>query len=442
MRPIRPKLLPVVAASLLLLTASCGRPTAVGPAAVRAGEVPETKSFTLSGGNAVSLLMDGPQIFDDLEAMIRRARKSVQVHIFQLGGETGMRVVRALAERKAAGVDVQVLLDPNHGGAGSVKQQFMQCVAALDQAGIRWRDYDLRGMPKGPTWLSRLGLLDHTKLVVVDGEIALMGGMNFYDDGAPNHDYMVRIEGPAATRLGESINLDWVHSGSKDGTIALEPASTRGEATVALAETSPRVRNIRGLLCERFLAARKKIWTEVLFLDDDRVIDALGKARARGVDVKVILDPIKWGNHVPELEMLPFNGIPNWAAVGRLLDAGVQVHWFDSTVPKRNLHAKISMVDDRWVMTGSANYTYRSLDRSREIEMEAESTALAAQFGAQFEQDVASAPRIQSLTRFQRAMAALFDKVKRGIYDERRDLPAPEPDPGASVAPMLGFTIR
>ena len=440
----RSRFLPLVAAALLL--AACGRPAMVGPALVRAGEVPETKSFGLSGGNAVSLLVDGPQIFDEIDYAIRSAKKTVQVHIFQLGGETGMRVVNALIERQRAGVDVQVIVDPNHGGAGSVKAQFMQCLTALQTAGVKVRDYDLRGMPKGPTWLSRLGILDHSKLVVVDGQTAIMGGMNFYDHAAPNHDYMVRIEGPAATQLGELMNEDWVHSGGKEGTVELVQAGTRGEVTVALAETSPRVRNIRGLLCERFLAARKKIWTQVLFLDDDRVIDALVKAKRRGVDVQVQLDPIKWGNHVPELDKLPFNGIPNWSAVARLIQADVPVSWYESDRPQRNLHAKISMVDDRWVMTGSANYTYRSLDRSREICMEAESPALAAQFGGIFVQDAASATRVRSLTLFQRSLAGLFDKVKRGIYDENRDLPAPDPAPGDSPVPspatMLGLGTR
>ena len=436
----RRRILPLVTAALLL--AACGRPAVVGPAMVRAGDVPETKSFSLSGGNAVSLLTDGPQIFDEIDHTIRSATKSVQVHIFQLGGATGMRVVDALIDRKRAGVEVQVLVDPNHGGAGSVKQQFMQCLTALQQAEIPVRDYDLSGMPKGPTWLSRLGVLDHSKLVVADGRTAIMGGMNFYDHAAPNHDYMVRIEGPAATRLGELVNADWVHSGPKEGTIALEAAGSRGEVTVALAETSPRVRNIRSLLCERFLSARKKIWTEVLFLDDDRVINALVKARQRGVEVKVILDPIKWGNHVPELEKLPFNGIPNWAAVDKLVRADIPVHWYESDRPQRNLHAKISMVDDRWVLTGSANYTYRSMDRSREMVMEAESSALATQFGGIFQQDLQSATRIQSLTRFQRTLASLFDKVKRGIYDETRDLPGEEPEPSAGPELLIGAGLR
>lgn len=428
MRRLRPIAFTALALAAVL-AAGCGRLALSGQATARTADVPEAKSFVITGGNAVSLLVDGPQIFPNIEAAIRKAQKSVQVHIFQLGGETGMRIVQALAERKAAGVQVQVLLDPNHGGAGSVKQQFMQCVAALDQAGIAWRDYDLRGMPKGPTWISRLGILDHSKLVVVDGETAILGGMNFYDHAAPNHDYMLRIEGPAATQLGDLMNADWRHSGSEDGEIKLAPATSRGDATITIAETSPRVRNIRAMLCERFLAARKKIWTEVLFLDDDKVIDALVKAKGRGVDVQVILDPIKWGNHVPELDKLPFNGIPNWAAVDKLIQAGVPVHWYQSDVKQRNLHAKMSMVDDRWVITGSANYTYRSLDRSRETIVEAESPATAAAFGEIFLRDLAVSKRIAALSPFQRSLASLYDKVKRGIYDESRDLPAPTEEP-------------
>jgi len=397
----------------------CGRGAPVQGPQTRSTDVMETRAQSAITGNAVSLLIDGPQIFDVIEETIRGAQKTVQVHTFQLGGETGLRIVAALAERKAAGVQIQVLTDPSHGAFGDSKAQFTQCLKAMAEAGIPHRDYNLKALPKGPTWLSRQGVIDHSKLVVADGEVAIVGGMNFYDHGAPNRDYMLRIAGPAATELGRRANDDWRISGDASGELELTPAPVRGETPVTLAETSSRERSIRSSLVRRFTSAQSKIWVEVLFLDDDRVVESLIKAHQRGVDVRVILDPIDFGNHVPELDRLPFDGIPNWASVAKLLDAAVPVHWFVSDRRGRNLHAKIAMVDDRYVLTGSANYTYRSFDRSRERLVEAESPAVAAEFASIFLQDQSRAKRITALTKFQRTLASLFDYIKRGAYTER-----------------------
>lgn len=408
----------LVALTLSTALLGCGRALPGQGGTVRQADVVEARASHTSSGNHVSLLVDAPQIFPAIEATIRSAQKSVQVHTFQLGGDTGMRIVAALAERKAAGVQVQVLTDPSHGAFGDSKAQFTRCLKAMAEAGIPHRDFKLKALPKGPTWLSRQGVIDHSKLVVADGKVAIMGGMNFYDHGAPNRDYMVRIEGPAATELGQRTNNDWRLSGGTEGEIALETAPGEGGVAVTLAETSPRERSIRPLLLRHFDAAQSKIWVQVLFLDDDRVVESLIRAHRRGVDVRVILDPIDFGNHVPELDHLPFDGIPNWAAVAKLLDAEVPVHWFVSDRPGRNLHAKISLVDDRHVLTGSANYTYRSFDRSRELAMAADSPELAAAFASVFLQDQAQARRITHLTKFQRLLASLFDRIKRGAYTE------------------------
>jgi cardiolipin synthase len=399
--------------------------------------VAKGRSPVATDGNMVKLLIDGPAIFDSMVEAISKAERSVQIHAYQLGGETGMRLVNAMVERHKAGVECQVLIDPNLGGTPSIRKQIDQVLAILKANGIEHRLFNLKGMPKGPNWLSRLGLLDHSKTLVVDGKVAFAGGMNFYDDGAHNHDYMVRIEGPAATRLGEMSNADWVHSGGQDGTIKLEMAEPKGYSKIELAENSPSASNIRSLLLRHFHQAKTKIWIEVLFLDDDMIIDALVDAKQRGVDVRVILDPLDFGNHVKELEKVPFDGIPNWAAVQDCLEAQIPVYWFTPQKEHQNLHAKISNVDDRFLLIGSANYTYRALDRNRETTLAVEAPYEAYKFSQTFLADEADARRITSLSAFQRALAALFDRVKRGIYNAKTDAPAPAPQPNPAPQPAM-----
>jgi cardiolipin synthase len=429
------KTLRLASTALLLagLLTGCGQvasPLNPGMARASAGVAAKGRAPIQADGNLVKLLIDGPAIFDSMVEAISKAERSVQVHAYQLGGETGKRMVDAMVERHKAGVQVQVLMDPNLGGTPSIRKQIDVVLAILKANGIEHRLFNLKGMPKGPNWLSRLGLLDHSKTLVIDGKVAFAGGMNFYDDGAHNHDYMVRIEGPAATKLGEMTNADWVHSGGADGTIKLEAAQPVGYSKVEVGENSPQASNIRNLLTRYFHQAKTKIWIEVLFLDDDAIIDALVDAKQRGVDVRVILDPLDWGNHVKELEKLPFNGIPNWAAVNDCLEAGIPVSWYTPRNEHENLHAKIANVDDRFLLVGSANYTYRALDRNRETTLAVEAPYEAYKFGQAFQADEANARRITSLSAFQRAMAAAFDRVKRGIYNPKVDMPAPEPKAG------------
>lgn len=432
------KSLRLAGTALLLagLLSGCGQaasPLNPGMARAASGVAAKGRAPLEAEGNLVKLLIDGPAIFDSMVEAITKAERSVQIHAYQLGGVTGKRLADAMVERHKAGVQVQVLLDPNLGGTPSIRKQLDVVLAILKANGIEHRLFNLKGMPKGPNWLSRLGLLDHSKTLVVDGRVAFAGGMNFYDDGANNHDYMVRIEGPTATQLGEMTNADWVHSGGQAGTIKLERAQAVGYSKVELAENSPDASNIRSMLTRYFHQAQTKIWIEVLFLDDDQIIEALVAAKKRGVDVRVILDPLDWGNHVKELEKLPFNGIPNWAAVNDCIEAGIPVSWFTPDKPHQNLHAKIANVDDRYLLVGSANYTYRALDRNRETTLAVEAPYEAYKFSQTFQADEAAARRITSLTAFQRAMASAFERVKRGIYNAKTDMPAPEPNPAPAA---------
>lgn len=403
------------------LLTGCGQSAVPGMSASKAHQSVQAsaRGLLIGEGNKVELLVDGPAIFESMNAAIAAAQHSVQLHAFQLGGDTGMRLVNNLIERHKAGVKVQVLIDPNHGGGGSGKAMMLRCMTALTEAGVPMRDYHMKGMPKGPTWLSNLATLDHSKIVVVDGHTAFVGGMNFYDHGALNHDYMVKIQGPSATQVGEMSNADWRHSGGSEGLIDLPKAGPMGTSRVEIAQTSPSANNIRSVITRYIDQAQKKVYVEVLFLDDDMILDALVGAKQRGVDVRVILDPIDWGSHVPELDRLPFNGIPNWAAVKGLMDAEIPVYWYTPKGPHNNLHAKTAMIDGRYLLVGSPNFTYRALDRNRETLAAVEAPELAAQFEQTFLQDEASSERIKGLSTWQRRLAGWFDRIKRGIYNPK-----------------------
>ena len=75
---------------------------------------------------------------------------------------------------------------------------------------------------------------------------------------------------------------------------------------------------------------------------------------------------------------------------------------------------------DTFVLVGSANYTYRALDRSREVTIGLECPDVARAFGEAFLADEAATQRITGLTGFQKLLGAGFAGMKHRIYNEDR----------------------
>jgi phosphatidylserine/phosphatidylglycerophosphate/cardiolipin synthase-like enzyme len=99
-------------------------------------------------------------------------------------------------------------------------------------------------------------------------------------------------------------------------------------------------------------AARRRVWVEMYLLTDLAAVDALVAARARGVDVRVLLEPSPYGAETA-----------NDGAFTALTQAGVDVRWFQAATGL--VHAKVLLVDERaWIST--ANLTAAGLDRNRE----------------------------------------------------------------------------
>lgn len=98
--------------------------------------------------------------------------------------------------------------------------------------------------------------------------------------------------------------------------------------------------------------AQRRVWIEMYLLTDSAAVDALLAARARGIDVRVLLEPSPYGAEAA-----------NTGAFAALTEGGVDVRWFQ--VPDGLVHAKVLLIDDQvWIST--ANLTAAGLDRNRE----------------------------------------------------------------------------
>lgn len=421
MRASRGLRLALMGALAFSLTA-CGLPGSPLPAPGAGSFLAQSQEhpWRVSTGNRVTPLIDRAEVFPAVLAAIRSAQRTVQVECFLLGGQVGRQIAEALVERKKAGVEVQLVLDPKLGVAGSEKKDMKEVTEYLAANGIVYRKFPTHLLPPGPRWLGRLNTVAHAKLVAIDGKVAIVGGMNFSDGGADGHDFMARIEGPAAVHVSEMIDEDFVAAGGPALQTHLSPEAVSG-ARVSLAEVGPERRNIRSLMISHFNQAKRSIAVEALFLDHSEVIQALIRAHRRGVQVRVLLDGDsirRFAPRLPWMDKVPLDALGNLGAIADLNAAGVPVRVYVPHGEFEYLHAKLAMIDDQVTLVGSANFTFQATMRNREVMLAVEDTAATRRFMQAFETDWRSHSKpMENLSKWQKAIAALLDKIRDGAYD-------------------------
>lgn len=328
-------------------------------------------------GNAVEVHENGA-FFDVLLAEIRAARRTVHLETFLWkDGELGRRVVDALSERARAGVTVRVLVD----AIGS-RRMGEAAERELKAAGCRLAHFHRRRLPNIGVVADR----DHRKLVVVDGRVAMLGGHCIVDqwlgdaqDADHYADVSVRVRGPVVGHLQSVFGENW---GGETGELfvgddvfpALEPA---GDLTVHVAYAKPQgsAPAVKILHHAVICLARKRLWIQnPYFIPEPEAIEAMARAVARGVDVRVMM-PSAGGSDNP---IVQHAGHHNFE---RLLRGGVRLFEYPHTL----LHQKVLVVDSVWSSVGSCNFDDRSFEINDEVTLGIVDPATAKRLEAVFE---------------------------------------------------------
>ncbi|HEX9100692.1 MAG TPA: phospholipase D-like domain-containing protein [Polyangia bacterium] len=280
----------------------------------------------------VDLLDGGREAFPRMVEAIAAARTSVYLEVYSFSPNGwGRRFLDALVDAAARGVRVRVIIDGWGSllGGRSVK-------ARLNAAGCDCKIYN-RFLS---LFLLRLRR-DHRKILLVDDEVAFLGGINIGDEyaGDETHqgwaDLALQIRGPAAVRLGQRLRneklADW------GGGVHIYLSSESGG------------RKLRKRYLKAFAAAQRLILVaHAYFLPDAGVIRALRRAAKRGVTVKLLL---------AGRSDVPLFRAATATLYRRLLVAGVQIFEWSSSV----LHAKAATVDHHRFLVGSFNLDPLSL---------------------------------------------------------------------------------
>jgi cardiolipin synthase len=361
-------------------------------------------------GNALQLLFTGADYFPALIAAIDDARHEVHLESYIFDDDAiGKRVAAALARAARRGVAAHVLAD----GFGA-RRLAGTLGASMTRDGVQLLLYRPRPRQWRFHW-HRLRRL-HRKLVVIDGRIAFVGGINITTDfdahfSVPRFDYAVRIEGPVVEKIHATVRhvwqiVRWSQFGHRPDapTFMPSPPQAAGDVRAALVirDNLRHRRDIEEVYFHAMNGAKKSILlANAYFLPGRRFRDALTKAAERGVQVTLLLQ----GRTDYVLQHHA-----TLALYDCLLSAGVKIFEYQPSY----LHAKVAVVDDTWVTVGSSNIDPFSLLRSREANLIAQDQTFARTLAAHLQQAIQQqAQAIRSPAQHQ---SRLMRKINSAAY--------------------------
>ncbi|MEN0107218.1 MAG: phosphatidylserine/phosphatidylglycerophosphate/cardiolipin synthase family protein [Pseudomonas sp.] len=374
--------------------------------------------------NGFELLVDGPQFFPRMFEHINRAQRQVELELYLV--ESGacvdlmVQVLCAAAER---GVQVRCLFDAFGSSAFSAVDR-----ERLVQAGIELRFYNPIKIWRWQRNLYR----DHRKLLLVDGEVAFVGGTGvtdaFWTPGEASsawHEVMVQIRGPLVQDWQDLFEQQWLANPQNRAWLPFKPGPRQripqrpmggaGLGRVAYANAMQH-RDIVQSLVRALNSAQRRIWLATpYFLPSWKVRRALRKAAQRGVDVQLLLTGRQTDN--PPVRFAGQRYYP------RLLRAGVKIFEYQPCF----LHLKMVLVDD-WTSIGSCNFDHWNLRFNLEANLEAVEPPLTAAVVQSFTNDFAQSKQItlelwKTRPLWKRAQQRLWgwmDRLVVNLLDRRK----------------------
>ena len=366
-------------------------------------------------GNRVTVLRDGADSFAAMFAAIQSARQYLylEYYIFEDVRFDGMQLADLLIARCRQGVHIDVIYD----GIGSIDTPG-ELFDRLLAAGIHVRQFNpIRTSPFS------INQRDHRKILIADGQTAIIGGVNLSVDyeqhggsasggiasgGSGNggkkpaisdtaaaaaplappdqplreawHDTDLQIEGPAVRELKQLFEQHWLAQGAPADELSgdVEALVARGDQVVRV------VGSTGGQLTPRYYAtlisairsAASHIWiTAAYFVPTLQEKRALARAARHGVDVRLLLP-----SHSDSGAALA----AQQSHYADLLEAGVRIYERGDGI----LHSKIVVVDGVWSIVGSSNFDHRSVLFNDEVDAVVISAATGAQLERNFQQDL------------------------------------------------------
>jgi len=349
----------------------------------------------LTKGNKVTLLADGQAAYAAMFKAMQGARDHINLETYIIDDDdAGREFSDLMLKKQAEGVQVNLIYDSV--GSFTNPASFFQ---RLREGGVQVVEFN----PINPLmghWNWLLAHPDHRKILIVDGKIAITGGINISsvysskpsgrhgDKGFPMpwRDTDVQIEGPAVAEFQKFFLDTWSKQNGPELAGNYYPRlNEKGNALVRVVGSTPgsdnRITFIVYVAAITY-AEHSIHLTNAYFIPDDQILKAFKDAAQRGVDVKIILPG------TTDSTLALYAARYNYS---ELLETGVKIY------ERRNalLHAKTAVIDGVWSTVGSTNLDYWSLLSDDEVNAVILSREFAVEMEKSFAKDLAESHEIR-----------------------------------------------
>ncbi|HHW81815.1 MAG TPA: cardiolipin synthase [Bacteroidales bacterium] len=309
-------------------------------------------------GSSVEYFITGRDKFQALFRDIDKATDHIHIEYYVWDDDViGNQLKDLLIKKSAEGVKIRVIVDAV--GSWRVKNSFYE---QLRSAGIEVEEFM---KVRFPMFTSHVNYRNHRKVVVIDGQVGYIGGMNVADRyiNGPSwgnwRDTHIRIEGKGVQGLQSIFLIDW-YLVSKSLITARKyfpSLESYGDNLMQIVSSGPYspAREIMQGFMQAIFGAQSYIYIQTpYFIPPESLSDALIAASVRGVDVRLM---------VPRRSDTLLVQLASRSYFKKLLRAGISIYFYEPGF----LHSKLVVIDDSLTLMGSANFDIRSFEQNLEV---------------------------------------------------------------------------
>ncbi|MDY0343939.1 MAG: cardiolipin synthase [Lentimicrobium sp.] len=343
-----------------------------------------------SSNNTASLLINGEQKFPDVIESLKQAKHHIHIEYYIYENDViGNQLAQVLMEKAREGLEVRFIYD-DYGCRGIRKN----IVKQLREAGVEaYPFYKIHLI----LLANRLNYRNHRKIIVIDGTIGYVGGINVSDKyiNQPGNtlfwrDTHLKITGASVVNLQFVFLADWNFCANQKISFSNDyfpfeiKIQKHGNHLVQIVSSGPdsKYPQIKYTLIQAILMARSEVCiTTPYFIPDKSFLEAVNIATLSGVKVKVLLPGVADSSIINTTTRSYFQG---------LLEAGVEIY----TYTKGFVHAKTMVCDQMVAIVGTANLDNRSFDLNFEINAIIFDEEIAGKLRSIFEKDLSHSTQI------------------------------------------------
>ena len=358
----------------------------------------------LTEKNKLTVLNNGKEKFPAVMEALSAAKDHIHLEYYIIENDKiGNRIKDILIEKAKSGVEVRVIYDDV--GSRNLSKRY---IVSLAEAGVEIYPF----MPVlFPQLTTKMNYRNHRKVIIVDGKVGFIGGMNIADrylEGDEElgiwRDTQLKIEGEAVQSLQVVFLTDWHFASGKmiSDSKYFPESEIEYIKPVQIASSGPDSdwASIMQVYFAAIAAAKEYIYIVTpYFMPNESVLTALKTAALGGADVRILLPGksdvrvVYWGTK---------------SYVEELLEAGIKVYFYQ----KGFVHSKIMVVDDIFCSIGTANMDLRSFHENFEINALVYDSEVATMLKSQFFKDLEKSKEVL-FTEF--SQRPLFEKFKESI---------------------------